>query len=184
VIARVGNPLTQTAEGRLQLAMLYNQLGVTDPHVIAEVIQTGQLQAMTSGPLQEMLSIRKEIEMLRRGEKPVPLLTQNHLLHIQQIQLNVLNDPEFIQGATTPGSQAPDMNATIVQNAIELMQAHINLWQQLSMQSPELVAALKLPNIAGQPGPAQKAGAPGAAAPKTSNPTMNEMSHNAPQPQQ
>jgi len=181
VTVNVGNPLSQTASGRLQLAMLYNSMGITDPHTIAEVIQTGNLQTMTAGPMQEMLSIKKEIEMLRAGKKPIPLLTQNHLLHIQQIQLNVLNDPEFIVDATTPGSQGTALDAQIVQNSLGCMQQHIQLWKQLSMESPELVAALKLPNISGQGGPAPKPGAPGAGAPKTENPALNESAHNQPQ---
>ena len=182
VSVNVGNPLSQTAEGRLQLAMLYNSLGITDPHVIAEVIQTGNLQGLTAGPAQEMLSIRKEIEMLRNGQKPLALLTQNHLLHIQQIQLNVLNDPEFIVNASTPGSQGSPKDAIIVQNAIQLMKEHIQLWKQLSMTDPELLAALKLPNISGQGTTPPPGGAPGAKAPKTASPALNEAAHNQPQP--
>ncbi len=164
------------------MAMLYNTLGITDPHVIAEVIQTGNLQGLTAGPAQEMLSVKKEIEMLRDGKKPIPLLTQNHLLHIQQIQLNILNDPEFIVNATTPGSEGSPQDAIVVQNSIATMKEHIQLWKQLSMTDPELLAALKLPNIAGQGAPPPAGGAPGAKAPKTTSPALNETAHNQPQP--
>jgi hypothetical protein len=179
VRTRSGNPLSQTAEGRLQLAMLYNTLGLTDPRVIAEVLETGTLQNLTAGPQQEMMAVKKEIEMLRAGQMPMILKTQNHLLAIKQLQSNILNDPKFVSGAATPGSQSPGNDAIVVQNTLLAIQQHIAYWKQISVEEPELVAAIGIPNIAAPAAPPPPgAGNKAAATPKTSSPQLNEAAHN------
>lgn len=161
VTINIGNPLTQTPEGKMELAGLYKDFGfITTPQDVAEVLQTGNLKTMTQGPHAEMMSIYKENEMLSQGKKCKALLTQNHPLYIKE-HMVILSNPELV-ATEEPGS----MNDQIVANTLEHIKEHIGLWKQLSAEQPELCALLNIPNIAGGGAPPTPAGAP-AAPPKS-----------------
>jgi hypothetical protein len=143
VTVNMGNPLTQTPEGKMEMAQLYKDFGfITTPQDIAEVLQTGNLKTMTQGPHAEMMSIYKENEILSQGGTCKALLTQNHPLYIKE-HMVILSNPELLND-NEPGS----LNATIVTNTLAHIQEHMQLWKQLSAQDPELCALLNIPNIA------------------------------------
>lgn len=155
VTINVGNPLTQTPEGKMEMAQLYKDFGfINTPQDIAEVLQTGNLKTMTQGPHAEMMSIYKENELLSQGKKCKALLTQNHPLYIKE-HMVILSNPDLVN-TEQPGS----LNDQIVQNTLEHIKEHIALWKQLSQEQPELCALLNIPNIAGGAAPPPPQGAP------------------------
>ena len=96
VTINVGNPITQTPEGKMELANLYKDMGfITTPQDVAEVLQTGNLKTMTQGPHAQMMSIYKENEILSQGGKCKALLTQNHPLYIKE-HMVVLSNPDLV----------------------------------------------------------------------------------------
>ena len=158
VTINMGNPLTQTPEGKMELAQLYKDFGfIITPQDLAEVLQTGNLRVMTQGPHAEMMSIYKENELLSQGKTVKALLTQNHPLYIKE-HMTILSNPDLVN-TNQPGS----INDTIVQNTLMHIKEHMDLWKQLSASDPELCALLNIPNIA-QPAapPAPKQLPPGA----------------------
>lgn len=162
VTINIGNPLTQTPEGKMEMANLYKDFGfITSPQDLGEVLQTGNLKVMTQGPHAEMMSIYKENELLSQGKKCKALKTQNHPLFIKE-HMVILSNPELVN-SSEPGS----LNDQIVQNTLEHIQEHITLWKQLSQEDPELCALLNIPNIAGG---APASGGPPAGAPKPGGP--------------
>lgn len=143
VTINVGNPLTQTPEGKMELANLYKDFGfITSPQDLGEVLQTGNLKVMTQGPHAVMMRIYKENEILSQGGQVKSLFTDNHPLFIKE-RMSLFADAQLLN-SNEPGSTA-DM---IVTNVLANIKEHINLWKQLSAQEPELCALLNIPNIA------------------------------------
>jgi hypothetical protein len=159
VTINVGNPLTQTPEGKLELAQLYKDFGfITAPQDIAEILQTGNLKVMTQGPHAEMMRIYKENEILSQGGTVKSLLTDNHPLFIKE-RMSLFADAQLLN-SNEPGS----LTDQIVQNVLANITEHIDLWKKLSQTQPELCALLNIPNIGSQQAPpAQKP--PGAPTP-------------------
>ncbi len=155
VTINVGNPLTQTPEGKMEMANLYKDFGfITSPQDLGEVLQTGNLKVMTQGPHAEMMRIYKENEILSQGGQVKSLLTDNHPLFIKE-RMSLFADAQLLN-SNEPGS----MTDTIVTNVLANIKEHINLWKQLSQEEPELCALLSIPNIAQQAAPAPQ-GPPG-----------------------
>jgi hypothetical protein len=148
VTINVGNPLTQTPEGKMELANLYKDFGfINSPQDLGEVLQTGNLKVMTQGPHAEMMRIYKENEILSQGGQVKSLLTDNHPLFIKE-RMSLFADAQLLN-SNEPGS----MTDVIVTNVLANIKEHINLWKQLSQEEPELCALLNIPNIAQQPAP-------------------------------
>lgn len=166
VTINVGNPLTETPEGKMELANLYKDFGfITSPQDLGEVLQTGNLKTMTQGPHAEMMRIYKENEILSQGGTVKSLLTDNHPLFIKE-RMSLFADAQLLN-SNEPGSQTD----TIVQNVLANIQEHIDLWKKLSSEQPELCALLNIPNIAsggapGAPAAPPPAGGPPGATPK------------------
>jgi hypothetical protein len=148
VTINVGNPLTQTPEGKMELANLYKDFGfINSPQDLGEVLQTGNLKVMTQGPHAEMMRIYKENEILSQGGKVKSLLTDNHPLFIKE-RMSLFADAQLLN-SDEPGSQTD----VIVTNVLANIKEHINLWKRLSQEEPELCALLNIPNIAQQKAP-------------------------------
>lgn len=148
VTINVGNPLTQTPEGKMELANLYKDFGfITSPQDLAEVLQTGNLKVMTQGPHAEMMRIYKENEILSQGGTVKSLKTDNHPLYIKE-RMSLFADAQLLN-SDEPGSQTDQIVANVLAN----IQEHIKLWKQLSAEDPELCALLNIPNIASTQGP-------------------------------
>jgi hypothetical protein len=148
VTVNVGNPLTQTPEGKMEMANLYKDFGfITSPQDLGEVLQTGNLKVMTQGPHAEMMRIYKENEILSQGGTVKSLLTDNHPLFIKE-RMSLFADAQLLN-SSEPGSIADQ----IVTNVLANIKEHISLWKQLSAEEPELCALLNIPNIAAQQEP-------------------------------
>lgn len=88
-----GNAMAKTAAGKIELAtMLIENKLITTPEELLMVIETGNLEPLTEGPTNELLSIKKENEELSDGKPMKVLVTDNHRLHIQEHKC-VLSDP-------------------------------------------------------------------------------------------
>ena len=94
VIVDIGNPMTRTAAGRMNLAETLIQQGfVQTPQQFMEVLNSGRLEPVTESELAEVLLIRAENEDMQEGQVPAVLRTDNHALHIQE-HLTILADPD------------------------------------------------------------------------------------------
>ena len=85
VSVEVGNPLSQSASGRLTIAkdLLQGQL-VKTPEQYIQVLTTGRLEPLTKGITDELLLIRGENEALARGEIPPVIYIDDHTLHARE----------------------------------------------------------------------------------------------------
>ena len=103
VLVDIGNPLSQTAVGREQLADKFIQLQlIKTPEQLEQVLSTGRLEPLTQGLQNELLLIVGENEMLQRGELPAAMLQDDALLHCREhrpVMANpeTRNDPKVMQ---------------------------------------------------------------------------------------
>jgi len=82
VTVELGNPVSQTAAGRFELAMQLVQMSVVKtPQEVLEVLETGRLEPLVKGSQEELINILKENQDMSKGETPVVLLSDDHLLH-------------------------------------------------------------------------------------------------------
>lgn len=82
----IGNPLSQTAAGRQQLADMYMQ--VLGPKMtgeqIEQVLSTGRLEPLTQSLQRELLLIRSENESISRGIPVQAMADDDHVLHMRE----------------------------------------------------------------------------------------------------
>lgn len=93
VTVELGNPLTDTTAGRLNIAeaLLQGKL-ISTPQEYLTVLRTGTLDPLVDGDEAELLLIRKENEGLSDGEQQQAMEFDLHQLHIQEHR-SVLADP-------------------------------------------------------------------------------------------
>jgi hypothetical protein len=141
----LGNPMVQSFAGRNELVQAWQQQGILkDPQQIINFLRTGELDQVTEDKFSDSILIREENEMLRKGQKPTAILTDNHAEHI-------------IGMKGIMSSQEARDNPEILQNWLAHAQEHIDLMRQVP---PDLAAVLS-----GQPLPPALPPGPGPAAP-------------------
>lgn len=86
VLVEIGNPLQQTAAGRFELAQLFLQVPglVKTPEQLAAVVDTGRLDPLTQDLSNQLLLISQENEKLSDGVELIPMLTDDHRLHVRE----------------------------------------------------------------------------------------------------
>lgn len=85
VIARPGNPLMQTIQGRYTFAEMLATKGlVDDPSMLLTVLETGSLDALTEGTEVENINIKAENEMMREGKAVPVLVNDDHVAHLRE----------------------------------------------------------------------------------------------------
>lgn len=95
VIVDVGNALSRTTAGRVQMAENLLQYGLLkNPKQFITLINTGNLDVVTEDEQTEMLLIRAENEKLVTGDKVIAIATDSHQEHINQHK-SVLADPDL-----------------------------------------------------------------------------------------
>ena len=103
VVVDTANPLTKTTAGRAEIANNLLQQGLISPEQYITVLETGNLNAATEDITTQDDLCRKENEVLRKGQNPIILGTDDHEFHIQY-HMSILNDPvvrtqpELVQG--------------------------------------------------------------------------------------
>ena len=85
VVVDMGNPLTRTTAGRVNLAeQLMNAQMVKNPEQFLQVLSTGRLEPVVEGQQAELLLIKNENEDLGDGKEVEAILTDEHHLHITE----------------------------------------------------------------------------------------------------
>lgn len=94
VIVDAGNAMSRTSAGKVQIAQDLLQSGViktADEYLM--VMETGNLDPLTEGPTNELLGIRAENEALSNGRQVPVMITDSHMLHINEHKA-IMSDPE------------------------------------------------------------------------------------------
>lgn len=137
----IGNPLLSNYAGRQEMIQQWMQFGIVkDPKAIVEFLRTGQIDSITEDDFKDGVLIRSENEMLRKGEVPPVMMTDNHPEHILKHK-GLANDPEIRN------------NPEIMANLLAHLQDHIESMKSID---PDLAAVLGL-----MPLPSQQAPMPG-----------------------
>ncbi len=85
VVVELGNPMSKTLAGRLDIArdLLQNGL-IANPQEYINVLETGNLETMTEAPESELALIRAENEALTEGKPVVVLRIDKHIQHARE----------------------------------------------------------------------------------------------------
>lgn len=94
VVVDVGNPLTRTTSGRVEIA---DKAFDRDPAMTfdqyIQVIETGRLEPITQRGQSQLMNVRAENEQMSSGQPAKMLITDDHRLHIAE-HLTILDNPE------------------------------------------------------------------------------------------
>lgn len=114
VIVDVGNPLSRTISGRVQMAEQLLQMKLfKSPEQYFMVLETGKLETAFEGDIQQLLLIKRENEMFLDGKNPLVAPTDSHSLHINEHN-SVLSDPSLRE------------NPELVKNVMDHIQEHLD----------------------------------------------------------
>ena len=116
VVVDVGNPLSKTFAGRIQMAEQLMQMKADEFTIdqYIQVINTGKLEVMTNKNTRKKNQIDLENERLMLGQPTKVLILDDHAMHIQE-HVSLLDDPDIRDN---------DELANIILNHI---QEHLNL---------------------------------------------------------
>lgn len=93
----MGNPLSRTIAGRVQMAEQMLQMGaIQSPEQYFMVLNTGKIESMYEGDMNQLLLIKQENEWFLDGKNPIVAPTDSHALHIKE-HSSVLSDPDLRQ---------------------------------------------------------------------------------------
>lgn len=95
VVVDIGNPISRTVAGRVEMAEQLLQMGlIKNPEQYFTVIDTGQLDVMVEDTQSQLYLIKAENERLVSGEPVMAVFTDLHPTHIKEHSA-VLSDPEL-----------------------------------------------------------------------------------------
>lgn len=124
VVVDVGNPLSRTIAGRVQMAEQMMQMGIIkDPTQYFQVLNTGRIDVMYEGDVSQQLLVRQENEWLADGKNPLVAPTDLHAFHIQEHRA-VLDDTDI------------RMNPEITKIVMDHIEEHLN---KLTNTDPRLL---------------------------------------------
>lgn len=127
VTVDVANPLQDTVAGRMKMAEDLNAAGMLKrPEQYIQVYTSGKLDPVVENEQTALMLIKNENEMLRKGQKPIILKTDEHLNHIKEHR-SVL-DTQQARG-----------NIAVVEAVTAHIQEHIDM---LAMLDPNFLMAL------------------------------------------
>jgi hypothetical protein len=148
VIVDMGNPLSRTIAGRVQMAEQMMQMKLLkSPEQYFQVINTGRLDATFHTEMTELLLIQSENERLLEGDLPIVSPLDQHSLHIQEHK-SVLADPELRK------------NADLVKISLDHIQEHLNALRNTDPALLQLVGEQPIPPLAPPMEPGMDQGAP------------------------
>jgi len=132
VIVDMGNPLSKTTAGKIQIADTLLQYGfVKNPDMYFSVLQNGRLDAIQDPIQRQLMLIAQENEALQDGQDPPVLITDNHPMHIQEHK-QLLDSPEARN------------NQELVSIVLGHIQTHIN---QMKTADQDLFGILGIPTL-------------------------------------
>lgn len=154
VLVDMGNPLSQTVAGRINLADMMLQSGqITSPQNYLEVLTSGRFEPLVEGQQAELLLIRDENEKLQEGNEPMAIRLDDHMLHIQEHKAVL---------ATVTGREDP----LVVQATLNHIAQHEMLAMPPMPLTPEGMPVEQIDNGAAPTGAAEQL--------DVTNPTMQE----------
>lgn len=129
IVYEMVNPVSQTVGGRMQLAQDLIQNGmITSPRQYLTVVETGNLDALTSPDEDINLLILEENEWLSEGKQVEVVVTENHNAHIEAHKA-VLASPDA------------KSDPTLAKTVLDHIQRHLDIWQDASMNNPAILLA-------------------------------------------
>lgn len=146
VVVDVGNPMSRTTAGKVQMAEQLLQYGEITPEQYVTLINTGNLNTFTEGTVHEELLMKGENEALVNGDVPTAVFTENHKGHID-FHRSVLFDPELKK------------DVELVKRTQNHIQQHINLLRTTDPALLNLMGQTPLPPLP-QPGQPPQGGPP------------------------
>ncbi len=166
VIVDIGNPLSRTTAGRVQMAQELIQYSEITPKQYVNMIEDGSLDEVTEDIINENLLIRSENEMLMDGGAPIMTVLDSHKEHIDSHR-GLSFDPDL------------RADADLMTRVNKHIQDHI---QALRTTDPDLLMLMgQQPLHPPGPPPGAPAGPPGAAPPQGMPPSA--MPPGPPKPQ-
>jgi hypothetical protein len=135
VVVDVGNPLSRTISGRVQMAeqMLQMKL-LRSPEQYFQVLNTGRLDSSFEGDMMELLLIKSENEKMLSGELPIVSPLDQHSLHIREHKA-VLADPDLRQ------------DQGLVKAALDHIEAHLNALRNTDPALLQMVGETPVPPL-------------------------------------
>lgn len=142
VIVDVGNPLSRTTSGRVQMAEQLIQMKVIkNPEQYFQVINTGRIDTMYEGETSELLLVKSENERLMEGDYVKASILDKHRLHIMEHK-TVMSDPDLRK------------DPVLTKNVQDHIQEHIDMLRNGDPDLLQLIGEQPL-NPPGAPSPEQ-----------------------------
>lgn len=95
VIVDMGNPLSKTIAGRVQMAEQLAQMNLLkNPEQYFQIMNTGRLDSAYEGEISQLMCIKQENEEFLEGKRPKAIFLDKHAMHIQE-HSTVIADPEL-----------------------------------------------------------------------------------------
>ena len=139
VVVDVGNPLSRTIAGRVQMAEQLLQMKLLkNPEQYMQILNTGKLDSAMEGEMSELLLVKSENEKLLDGESPIVSPLDQHRLHITEHKA-VLADPELRK------------DANMVKGVMDHIEEHLNMLRNTDPDLLNLIGEQPLAPIGGNP---------------------------------
>lgn len=162
VVVDMGNPLSRTIAGRVQMADQMLQMNlIKNPQQYIQVINTGRIDAMFEGEMDELLLIKKENEELMEGNNPLTAPTDKHSMHINE-HTAVINDPELRN------------DPTLLKNVMDHIEGHLNMLRTVDPALLQMRGEQPLPQVNQLP-PSEQGGQSSSPQGATQNSPMPDM---------
>lgn len=139
IIVDMGNALSKTTAGKMQLAEQMMQYGIVkNAEDVISVMETGRLDVMTDETYRELMLIRQENEALAEGEEVRVLGIDKHLQHINHHKA-ILSDPRL------------RMDDELTRRVLQHIQEHINELRNFDPALLALIGEQPLGPVGGSP---------------------------------
>lgn len=139
VIVDIGNPLSRTTAGRVQMAEQLLQMKLLKtPEQYFQIINTGKLEAAYEGEMNELLLIKSENERFLEGETPIVSPLDAHRMHITEHK-SVLADPDVRR------------DPVLVKSVLDHIEEHVNSLRNTDPDLLALIGEQALPPIQANP---------------------------------
>lgn len=133
VVVDVGNPLSRTIAGRVQMAEQLLQMNMlTNPKQYFQIMNTGRLDSAFEGEMDELLLIKRENERLMEGQEALVSPLDAHSEHIMEHRA-VLADPDL--------RTDPDL----VKNVVDHIQEHLTALRTVDPALLQMIGQQPLP---------------------------------------
>lgn len=141
VVVDVGNPLSRTTAGRVQMAEQMLQMNlIKSPEQYFQVINTGKIETIFEGEMNELLLIKSENEQMLEEKEVLVSPLDKHRLHINEHKA-VLSDPDLRR------------DPSLVRLVLDHIEDHLNALRETDPALLQLVGEQPLPPIGMDQGP-------------------------------